>query len=174
VRHRTQRGSLHRPQIRITWQRKTRKCLPPHVANAIERARIRFAKMRQMRGTARFEQLRKQWSDRFDTANAILDRHRSRVEPPVVTGSAGVNQIGQSLRDLAIRILEYQRLRALEQAGEVSQRNSGFGVPSVAVMIEEPGGLLKADFVTERVFKPVMIGEAFSRTPSLPTTMQRN
>jgi hypothetical protein len=28
-------------------------------------------------------------------------------------------------------------------------------------MIEEPSGLLEADFVTERVFKPVMIGEVF-------------
>jgi hypothetical protein len=43
--------------IRITRQRKTRKSVPPHVANAIERARIRFAQMRQMRGTARNEKL---------------------------------------------------------------------------------------------------------------------
>ena len=33
------------------------------------------------------------------------------------------------------------------------------------VMIKEPGGLLKADLTAEGVFKPVMIGEVFSRTP---------
>jgi hypothetical protein len=36
----------------------------------------------------------------------------------MVTGSAGVKQVGQSLRDLAIRMFEDQRLRLLEEPGE--------------------------------------------------------
>jgi hypothetical protein len=78
------------------------------------------------------------------------------------------------LGDLAIRIGEDQRLRVLEQSGEVLYGNRRFRILPIAVMFKEPGGLLKADLTAEGVFKSFMIGEVFLPHPLLPATVQGN
>src|SRR6476620_206295 len=115
--------------------------------------------MRQMRGAARYEEFREQGSDRFDTANAVLDRYVGRVKPSAVPGGAGADKIGQPLRNLAVRIPSQCRLWMLEQSSKVSHRYGRFWIPPIAVMVEKPGSLLDTHLMTKGVLEPVLIAE---------------
>ena len=73
-----------RRQVRVARQCDAGKFVPPHITNAVKRARRDLTKVREMRCAARSEQSIEEFANRLYASDAGLDRDFDGGEPTVV------------------------------------------------------------------------------------------
>src|ERR1700757_776896 len=101
--HCFQRSLMHHPPDWVVGQGKRRKGVPPHIAVRVEWITSLFIQVRQNRRAFGLEQLFEQPIDAADGPQTQLWGYGVAAEPAGIAARRGIEEIGESLRNLALR-----------------------------------------------------------------------